>query len=448
MDRRTFLNHVPAGVGLSLLSSKLFAQTENGIERHPLLATQNPLIIKGRDAGLGALKPSTAELERGLELHAESIVFDSYGFAPRAAVDGDALAKLDASHASDMEWADAREEMSMTRPALIPQEREEFREAFRCAGVTCIFQNAGEEGQTPNRLLKRLARFTFLGDMLRDVLVRASLPADIINAKAAGKHCLYLTGNGTPLPQTWVSVQEELGYIRHFFQLGIRMMHLTYNRRNMLADGCAETANGGLSDFGRAAIAEMNRVGVILDVAHTGWRSSREAAEASTKPMVASHTACNTLNEHIRAKPDDVIKAICDTNGLIGICLIPNFLGGGGDIVRLLDHIDHVVKKFGVDHVAIGTDVAHMSQFAAAENKKVPKRDRRRSRFASLWPDGSLGGNWPGRATLAWTNWPLFTVGLVQRGYSDEEIQKIIGGNILRVCQDVLPEPLQKISQS
>ncbi|MDB4439832.1 membrane dipeptidase, partial [Planctomicrobium sp.] len=265
---------------------------------------------------------------------------------------------------------------------------------------------------------------------------------------AAGKHCLYLTGNGTPLPQTWVSVQEELGYIRHFFQLGIRMMHLTYNRRNMLADGCAETANGGLSDFGRAAIAEMNRVGVILDVAHTGWRSSREAAEASTKPMVASHTACNTLNEHIRAKPDDVIKAICDTNGLIGICLIPNFLGGGGDIVRLLDHIDHVVKKFGVDHVAIGTDVAHMSQFAAAENKKVPKRDRRRSRFASLWPDGSLGGNWPGRATLAWTNWPLFTVGLVQRGYSDEEIQKIIGGNILRVCQDVLPEPLQKISQS
>ncbi|MDB4440035.1 dipeptidase, partial [Planctomicrobium sp.] len=134
MDRRTFLNHVPAGVGLSLLSSKLFAQTENGIERHPLLATQNPLIIKGRDAGLGALKPSTAELERGLELHAESIVFDSYGFAPRAAVDGDALAKLDASHASDMEWADAREEMSMTRPALIPQEREEFREAFRCAG--------------------------------------------------------------------------------------------------------------------------------------------------------------------------------------------------------------------------------------------------------------------------------------------------------------------------
>lgn len=447
MDRRMFLNQLPAGFGLCLLSRKMFAQDVAGTARHPLLVTQNPTIINGRDAALGALQPTAKELEHGLSLHADSIVFDSYGFAPRAAVDGDALAKLNESHASDVEWDDAREEMTMTRAALVPHERLEFEEAFRCAGVTCIFQNAGEEGQTPNRLLKRLARFTFLGDMLRDVLVRASLPTDILDAKEQRRHCLYLTGNGTPLPQTWVSVQEELGYIRHFFQLGIRMMHLTYNRRNMLADGCAETVNGGLSDFGRAAITEMNRVGVIVDVAHTGWRSSREAAEASSSPIVASHTACNAINEHIRAKPDDVIKAICDTGGLVGICLIPNFLGGDGGMIQLLNHIDYVVQKFGIDHVAIGTDVAHTSQFAATENKKVPKRARRRSRFAALWPSGALGGNWPGKPTLAWTNWPLITVGLVQRGYSDEDIQKIIGGNTLRVCTAVLPKPLREINQ-
>ncbi|QDT32590.1 dipeptidase [Thalassoglobus polymorphus] len=446
MNRRTFLQAAPVGIGLSYLSSNLLAQNENGTARHPLLATQNPIIIRGRDAAMGVLKPNAKDLEHGLNLHEESIVFDSYGFAPRASVDGEALAKLDAAHASDVEFGEARTNMSMIRPATEPKEREEFQEAFRCAGVTCIFQNAGEEGQAVPRLLQRLARFTFLTDMQRDVLVRASLPVDIENAKKAGKHCLYLTGNGTPLPQTWISVQEELAYVQYFFQLGIRMMHLTYNRRNMLADGCAETANGGLSDFGRAAIAEMNRVGVIVDVAHTGWRSSREAAEASTKPMVASHTACNAINEHIRAKPDDVIKAICNTGGLVGICLIPNFLGGSGDISRLLDHIDYVVKKFGIDHVAIGTDVAHTSQYSAEENKKVPKRDRRRSRFAALWPSGSLGGNWPGRATLAWTNWPLITVGLVQRGYSDEEIQKIIGGNVMRVCKEVLPEELQRLN--
>lgn len=447
MNRRNFLHTIPFGMGLSMLGQQVFADDATGNSRHPLLTTQNPTIINGRNAALAVLKPSQSDLEHGLELHSQSIVFDSYGFAPRAAVDGEALAKLDAAGASDIEWGDAREEMSMTRPALVAKEREEFAEAFRCAGVTCIFQNAGEEGQTPERLLKRLARFTFLADMLRGTLVRAALPGDIHQAKQEGRHCLYLTGNGVPLPQTWISVNEELGYIRHFFNLGIRMMHVTYNRRNMLGDGCAETANGGLSDFGRAAIAEMNRVGVIVDVAHTGWKSSREAAEVSSKPMVASHTVCNELNEHIRAKPDDVIKAICETGGLVGICLIPNFLGGAGDVTRVLDHIDYVVQKFGIDHVAIGTDVAHTSQYSTAENAKVPRRSARRSRFGALWPNGSLGGNWPGRATLAWTNWPLMTVGLVQRGYNDEQIQKIIGGNILRVCREVLPESLQKISR-
>src|SRR5690606_35830290 len=155
---------------------------------------------------------------------------------------------------------------------------------------------------------------------------RATLPEDIEAAKSAGAHCLYLTGNGVPLAQSWNNVDEELGFVRLFFQLGIRMMHVTYNRRNMLGDGCAETANGGLSDFGRAAMAEMNRVGVIVDVAHSGWQTSLESAKVSKKPMVASHTTCNALNHHIRAKPDEVIRAICDTGGLIGLCWIPQFL--------------------------------------------------------------------------------------------------------------------------
>ena len=76
------------------------------------------------------------------------------------------------------------------------------------------------------------------------------------------------------------------------------MVHLTYNRRNPLGDGCGEPNDGGLSDFGRAAIAELNRLGVIVDVAHSGWRTSREAARASTRPMVASHTVCNGVHEH------------------------------------------------------------------------------------------------------------------------------------------------------
>ncbi len=155
-----------------------------------------------------------------------------------------------------------------------------------------------------------------------------------------------------PIPQDWNSVEEELRDIRIFFQLGIRIMHLTYNRRNMIGDGCAEPANAGLSDFGRAVVAQMNHVGVIVDVAHAGWQTSLEAAQVSKRPMVSSHSGCCALNRHYRCKPDEVIGAIADTGGYIGICCIPAFLGGSGDISSVLDHIDYVIKGLFVSSCA------------------------------------------------------------------------------------------------
>lgn len=439
-SRRDFLATSVAAASTTAIASA--SADESGekysVDRDPLLITENPVIRRARDAGLDLLKPTRSQLEHGLTLHRDALVFDAYGFAPRAALDAPEMTAAIQAGASDLELQDLQEQMGMTQAALVPQEHAEFAEAMRCSGVTAIFQNAGEETQAPLQLLKRLARFTYLTDHLRGTLVRATSPQDIEAAHQSGQHCLYLTGNGVPLPQNWVSVEEELSAIRLFFQLGIRMMHVTYNRRNMLGDGCAETANGGLSDFGRAAVAEMNRIGVIVDVAHSGWRTSLEAAKASQKPMVASHTVCAELRNHIRAKPDEVIQAICDTGGLVGICWISSFLGGSGGLDALLDHIDYAVKRFGIDHVAIGTDVAHTSQYAAAAAKGIPSRGRRRPRFASLWPEGALGGQWPKADTLGWTNWPLVTVGLVQRGYTDDAIRKILGQNILRVCRDAL----------
>jgi membrane dipeptidase len=300
--------------------------------------------------------------------------------------------------------------------------------------MTAIFQNAGEEGQDPLRLMKRLARFTWVCDMLRDDVFKAVRPDDIIAAKKQKKRCLYFSGNGVPLAQHWASVEHELGYIRLFHQLGIRMMHVTYNRRNMLGDGCAEPANGGLSDFGRAAIREMNRTGVIVDVAHSGWQTSLEAAKASSKPMVASHSGCVAVNRHIRCKPDEVIRAIADTGGYVGICCIPSFLGRGGDIAAFLDHIDYIVKRFGADHVTIGTDISYSSIHSSEENRKAGPRPRTRTRFEAFWPPDARPGSSRG-LTLEWTNWPIFTVGMVQRGHSDADIQKILAGNVLRVSR-------------
>lgn len=394
-----------------------------------------------RRAALDVLQATEAHVTHGLELHADALVFESYGFSPRAAVDGEAVANLVEEGASDVEVREVMEEMFLSRMVSEPALAREYLAAFEYAGVDCIFQNAGEECQAPLQLLKRLGNFTYVTDML-DFMVRAVTPADIEGAHAAGKHSLYMSANGVPLAQEWRTVEEELRYVRVLFQLGVRMMHLTYNRRNMLGDGCEENSNTGLSDFGVAAVQELNRCGVIVDVAHSGFQTCIEAAEASRVPIAASHSGAHALSGHPRCKPDDVVRAIVERGGTVGVCCIPAFLGGSGDISAFLDHIEYLARKFGAGAVTIGTDRAYVSQSDAEERGKIPGRGKRRTRFEGFWqPDDPLNDpQWRDermQASLAWTNWPVFTVGLVQRGFSDEDIRKILGGNMLRLARDV-----------
>ncbi len=405
-------------------------------------ATDNEVIKRARNVALSILKPTAQQIDHGYKLHAESLVFESYGFAPRAALDGERFKAAVTSGASDRELVDLREEMGMTRWATDAGERKEFLEAMRASGVTCVFQNTGEESSNPLQLLKRLARFSHATTLAPDVCFKAGQPDDIVAAKRDNRHCLYFTTNGVPLHQQWDNVRDELQHIRIFQELGVRMMHLTYNRRNQIGDGAGEPNDGGLSDFGHTVVAEMNRLGIIVDVAHSGWRTSREAAKASTRPMVASHTTCAGLFKHFRGKPDDTARAICDTGGLIGICCIPRFLGGAGDISAFLDHIDYAVKKFGADHVAIGVDAGYSSRNDAAERAKVVPRANGSSplsvsgpRWEHLWPVDPFKQTPQAVQSIAWTNWPLFTVGMVQRGHSDETIRKILGENTLRVAR-------------
>ncbi|MCB1204438.1 MAG: membrane dipeptidase [Verrucomicrobiae bacterium] len=438
MDRRHFLKSaapVAAATPLAGVVAQNSEAPEDRVKR--LTENLNPVIQKAREAALAVLQPSAKDLQHGLELHADALVFDGYGFSPRCAIDGEAVKAAAMAGASDVELDDMREDMSMTRCVTSEEEFAEYREGWRASGVTCIFQNAGQECQDPTRLLKRLAHFTYTTDHLRDFVAKAATPEDIEAVKAAGKHCLYFTGNGVPLTQDWLSIPDELRYLKVFYHLGIRMMHLTYQRRNMIGDGCAETSNAGLSDFGRAVIAEMNRVGVIPDCAHSGWQTSLEAAKVSSKPVVASHSTAAALHPHIRSKPDEVIKALADSGGYIGICCISRFLRGKGDLNAFLDHIDYVAKKFGVDHVAIGTDIAYSSRNSGEENRKAAVAGLRRKRepFRSLWPPDDFVASEQADLSLAWTNWPLYTVGLVQRGYSDDDIRKILGGNVMRVAK-------------
>lgn len=441
MTRGQFLG---TSVGLSFISSASLKGSSLGqlMEQQKESFEMTAQIKSSYEVALNILKPSKAQLEHGLELHRNSLVFDTYGFMPSAAVDGAKIVAAMKNNASQLELQDMREDMSMSRFVENERERKEFENAWKASGVTCVFQNAGEEGNAVERLLKRLARFTYSTDMMRDFVLKAVTPDDIVLAKKENRHALYFSGNGVPIPQDWNSVEEELRFIRVFYQLGIRMMHLAYNRRNMIGDGCGEPSNAGLSDFGRAVVKEMNRVGVIVDISHSGWQTSLEAAQVSEKPMVASHSCITSINKVIRSKPDNVIKAIADTDGYIGICCVPSFLGGTGDISALMKQIDYVVKKFGHNRVTIGTDFGHSSQYNSEENKIIassPYRMSSRNRWEALWPpEGNFKPEPQMQQSMAWTNWPLFTVGMVQMGYSDDDIQKILSGNALRVARAAL----------
>jgi membrane dipeptidase len=403
-------------------------------------------IASAREIGLALLKPSQRDLDYGLALHRECLVVESYGLGLHAPVRPEVLNKAFLDGSSPLELQDMREEMLMTGWAAEARLREEYRAAWEASGVTCMFLNAGEESNDPLRLLKRLSRYVALTDALPDILERAVTVEGIRAAHSRGKRVLCLTGNGVPLTGNAFSVQDELRYLQVFANLGVRMMHLTYNRRNLLADGCAEPDNAGLSDFGRMAIREMNRLGLLVDVAHSGWKTSIEAAKVSTQPIVISHSAMWELQQHVRCKPDEVIRAVVDAGGTMGITNVPAFLGGAGDLTAMLDHIDCAVRKFGHRAVTIGIDSAYVSRWSGKAAQSLLPRPAERPRWENFWPPGDVlerpEWNQPHQhQSMAPTNWPLITVGLVQRGHTDEAIRHILGENMLRLAGQVWNPP-------
>ena len=221
-------------------------------------------------------------------------------------------------------------------------------------------------------------------------------------------------------------------------------MHLSYNRRNHIADGCTEEADGGISALGIELIKRMNKLGIIVDVPHTGRQSSLDAARYSEKPMMASHTAARSLFDFARCKDDETLRAIADTDGMVGVYAYSSMLGGSGDLAMLLNHIDHIVKTVGVDHVGIGTDLQYQRKWAdEVYQMKTYDNPEYSSRWWGNWQQAPHTAPKKGEdiyGSLAWINWPLYPVGLVTRGYTDDQIARIQGKNFLRVLAANQPE--------
>lgn len=259
-------------------------------------------------------------------------------------------------------------------------------------------------------------------------MTKALKANDFRVAKREGKFAGYLSTQlvSGPFP--------SLAILEHAWESGLRMVQLTYNSRNTIGCGCTDPHNGGVTAFGRQAIALMNRLGIIVDTAHCGERTTLDACSVSTKPVVASHTAVAALLDHNRCKTDDEFRAIAATSGVIGIVAVPFFLIASetADLNALLDHIDHVAALVGPEHVSIGTDWPNQLPYAAL-----------RTLFQDILPDIGFRPehNIDPTAVLDgfrdYLDFPNITRGLVARGYSDEQIQGILGGNFLRVFERV-----------
>ena len=266
-----------------------------------------------------------------------------------------------------------------------------------------------------------------------DLFVKATSTADVDEARRTGRMAVFY------LYQNAVQFGDDLDRVDMFHRLGLRSSQLTYNERNAFGVGCrAETSpgrpdEGGLTDFGRELIDRMNAIGMLVDLSHANMPTMADAVAHSAAPVIISHTACDDLYPHIRNTGDANLRAVADGGGVVGICQLRPFLTHEkpGTLDDYLKHIDHAVRVAGIEHVCIGSDRDHrvieMSEEYVAELRAEEGSQVQNSELPYFLPE--LNG--PSRMTAVWD-------GLVARGYSEDDVERIMGTNLYRLYRDVI----------
>jgi membrane dipeptidase len=245
---------------------------------------------------------------------------------------------------------------------------------------------------------------------------------DIRQARAEGKVAVLLAFEGAE------PLGHDLAGLRLFYAVGLRMMSLTWSRRNAFGDGAWENdSRGGLTRLGRRAVAEMNRLGIIVDVSHASDRTAWDILELAEGPVVASHSNARVLREHPRNMPDDLLRAVGERNGVVGVTAVPSFIGTGrATIGAWVDHLEHVISVAGIEHVGIGADfIQHVHEIGATLEMEG---------WAPDW-DANPG---PFEGMLSPEDLPGLTEELLRRGFSEVELRRMLHENYFRVFETVL----------
>ncbi len=304
----------------------------------------------------------------------------------------------------------------------------------RESGLTCVHVTVLPVGTTPPdaafaQAVRGLSQIQREIDAHPDAFARVLTVADIQAAKQNGRTGL-LCGF-----QDGVAFETELSRLEDFHRLGIRVIQPTYNRRNLLGDGCLEPANAGLSRAGVEAIERMNALGILVDLSHCGRQTAADAIRLSKRPVAFTHTGCDAVAAHPRNRTDAELRAVADKGGVSGVYFMPYLAGGrqptGADVVR---HLEHMIRVAGEEHVSIGTDGTISAAILDQAYKDAFARNVRSRAAAGI---GAPGETETGYLFADDLNTPrrLQTLAdmLAARGHSDARIEKILGRNLLRV---------------
>jgi membrane dipeptidase len=262
-----------------------------------------------------------------------------------------------------------------------------------------------------------------------DLLLQVHTTADIRRAKEAGKTGIILGWQNTS------GIEDRADYLRVFRDLGVLVMQLTYNTQNFVGSGCYESRDGGLSDFGRDVIDEMNRLGILIDLSHVGTETSKDAIRHSQKPVAFTHCCPAGLKKIPRNKTDDQLRLIAEKGGFVGIATIAPFFPAGQDatIDDYLGALEYTIKIAGEEHVGIGTDFT---------------QDQSDSFFEWICRDKGggrklvdLGVPSQTRMTLKGLDrigdYPNLTAAMKRRKWSEARIRRVLGENWLAFLKEV-----------
>jgi membrane dipeptidase len=259
-----------------------------------------------------------------------------------------------------------------------------------------------------------------------DIIMQCRSVDDIRAAKVAGKVGIVFGW------QNSAAIEDRIDLLPLFRELGVRFVQLTYNTQNFAASGCWEPADGGLSGFGHRLVAEMNRLGIVVDLSHVGARSAAEAIKASAKPCAYTHICPAGLFEHPRNKTDAQLREIVDAGGFVGVAAYPPFMRSGAatTLDDVIDLFDHVIDRCGEANVGIGTDFTEGQDDAFFE---WVRRDK--GHGAQLVPSRGVPPAVKDFASLA--DYPALTRAMQARGWSERRITGVLGANWLGFLERV-----------